>query len=130
MTNEEIITKSLDDAAEAYGKRQGLEDKPYAIKYFKAGAEWRDAQILKLPNNLDNAAKEYANIQDEGDKEKYVNGYLYNGFYAGAEWMAAQGDIFETEPYFCTAEGDAEVSVPTTFKPNEKVIVQIRKKEE
>lgn len=55
--------------------------------------------------------------------------YFFNrGKEAGAKWMAEQGDIVETEPYYCSEEGDCEVSACTSFQPGDKVIVQIRKK--
>lgn len=34
----------VDEAAEEYGKRQGVEDKPFAIRHFKAGAKWMAEQ--------------------------------------------------------------------------------------
>lgn len=37
--------EGLEEAAEEYGKRQGLELKPFAIKFFKAGAEWMKAKM-------------------------------------------------------------------------------------
>lgn len=38
----------LEDAAEEYGVRQGVELKPYAVKFFKAGAEWQKEQDDEL----------------------------------------------------------------------------------
>lgn len=35
---------NLDEAAEDFGKRQGLELRPSAEKFFKAGAEWMAGQ--------------------------------------------------------------------------------------
>lgn len=38
------LPPNLDEAAEEFGKRQGIELKPFAKKYFKAGAEWMAGQ--------------------------------------------------------------------------------------
>lgn len=38
---EEPVGEDLEEAAENYGARQGAELKPFAIKYFKAGAKWQ-----------------------------------------------------------------------------------------
>ena len=38
------VSEDLEKAAEDYGIRQGLELKPFAIKYFKAGANWQKQQ--------------------------------------------------------------------------------------
>jgi hypothetical protein len=43
-TKEEPVTEDLEKAAEDYGVRQGLELKPFAIKYFKDGAKWQEAK--------------------------------------------------------------------------------------
>ena len=40
ISREQPSSSDLDEAAEEFGKRQGLELKPFAKKYFKAGAEW------------------------------------------------------------------------------------------
>lgn len=35
-----LLPSNIDEAAEYFGKRQGLELYPFAKKFFKAGAEW------------------------------------------------------------------------------------------
>ena len=41
ISREQPSSSDLDEAAEEFGKRQGVELKPFAKKYFKAGAEWQ-----------------------------------------------------------------------------------------
>ena len=41
ISREQPSSSDLDEAAEEFGKRAGLELKPFARKYFKAGAEWQ-----------------------------------------------------------------------------------------
>ena len=41
ISREQPSSSDLDEAAEEFGKRQGLELKPFARKYFKVGAEWQ-----------------------------------------------------------------------------------------
>ena len=40
LRNQPSLPSNLDEAAEEYGKRQGTEEKPFAIKHFIAGAKW------------------------------------------------------------------------------------------
>ncbi len=44
---EEPVSKDLEEAANEYSIRQGLELKPYANKFFKAGAKWQEQQMIK-----------------------------------------------------------------------------------
>ena len=44
---EEPVGEDLEKAAEDYGVRQGAELKPFAIKDFKAGAQWKEEQFEK-----------------------------------------------------------------------------------
>lgn len=90
-----------------------------------------EKNVAKLPSNLDEAAEESArswrkNPDGSESRELFFQPYI-RGFKAGAEWMAGQGNIVETEPYFCDEEGNAEITAGTTFKPHEKVRVQITK---
>ena len=99
-----------------------------------------------LPSNLDEAAKDYCNSQpgwenkmdwvEEKDKEE-----CRKDFKAGAEWMAEQGEskegIVVDNNDFIDFEDNSFIDVcPTLDKKafnlhdGEKVIVQIRKKEE
>ena len=43
---EKNVSVDLEDAAEDYGIRQGAELKPFAIKFFKAGAKWQKQQMM------------------------------------------------------------------------------------
>lgn len=104
-----------------------------------------------LPSNLDEAAEEYGYINwqsedyHEGASEGLpfdAIGHTANCFKAGAEWMAGQyKTLGETEIYLEDDGGEApytqewldlattEFAVPEGFKPGDKVIVQIRKKQ-
>jgi hypothetical protein len=43
----EPVSEDLEEAANDYGIRQGAELKPFAIKFFKAGAKWQCEQMMK-----------------------------------------------------------------------------------
>ena len=52
---------------------------------------------------------------------------IHIAFKAGAEWMAGQGETFETKPI--DMNGKPKITVfPKSIKPNDTVIVQILKK--
>lgn len=44
ILKEEPVSEDLEEAANDYGIRQGAELKPFAIKFFKAGAKWQREQ--------------------------------------------------------------------------------------
>ena len=149
--------KELDEAAEKYSFKETNErlmeneisrknERLFhwqTNKAFKAGAKWRDAQIPKLPDNLDDAAEEYMLITDtKNSHEEYM---IMGAFKAGAKWMAEQGEflngVVRKETYGCEENGDydewltvhidsilEQLPKNTQFKPGDKVIVQIRKK--
>lgn len=148
---EPSLPSNLDEAAEKYAwmKEEPLSDGERLsfcfnprIDAFKAGAEWRDAQIPKLPNSIDEAAEKYAIQGHENHTNvNYINTYIEGkriGFKAGAEWMVQQGysqeEIVEDksiEVGYGTLSGISPIiNLPDSFKPGSKVIVQIRKKEE
>lgn len=56
------ISKDLEEAANKFGIRQGVELKPFAIKFFKAGAEWQKQQIMK--DAVDVFVNTYENTND------------------------------------------------------------------
>ena len=111
----------LDDAAEEYawGKEEPLADGERVscmfhpnIDAFKAGAKWRDEQIQKLPDNLDEAAEEIViklvpTLGQKYDDGSYVGGIrdffsreeLIGLVIAGAKWMAEQGITCNGEIY-------------------------------
>ena len=81
-----------------------------------------------LPSNLDEVANNYGRnirlgyprVMDETDK------YICNAFKAGAEWMAEQGETFETE-----ISNIGMLQLPKiNIQSGDKVIIQIRKKKE
>lgn len=85
-----LPTDNLDEAAEEFGKRQGVELKPFAKKYFKRGAEWMAKQGY---------------TQEEIVEDKSLGlGY---------------GTLYGITPI---------INLPDSFKPGDKVIVQVRKK--
>lgn len=106
---EEPMSEDLEEAAKDYGIRQGAELKPFAIKFFKAGAKWGknqakveiQAQSMAIVHgcpeehvseDLDeatnnyvlNARKGYPRVMDETDR------YICNAFKDGAKWQAEQ----------------------------------------
>lgn len=95
------LPSDLDEAAEAYRKKVYCGDSEmcqFVREVFKAGAQWRDAQIPKLPDSIDEAAEEYAyNNWEDNDYHTGASeglpfdaiGHTANCFKAGAEWMAA-----------------------------------------
>lgn len=90
-----------------------------------------------LPSNLDEAAEEYADYNsrrwhEDGDVY-YDYSKIMDAFKAGAEWMTEQGETLEGEvmkdinnKLVVSAKGLSG----TETKFGDKVIVQIRKKEE
>lgn len=98
------------------------------IEDFKAGAQWRDAQIPKLPDSLDKAAiQAHARLED-GEGLSFLN-----IFKAGADWMASQGVVSEGKVF--TSSFTSYVKTPgiekllkDAFPEDTEVIVQVRKK--
>lgn len=141
------LPSGLDEAAKQFQERWDNDQSPEAS--FKAGAQWRDAQIPKLPDSIDEAAEEYAyNNWEDNDYHTGASeglpfdaiGHTERCFKAGAEWMAGQyKTLGETEIYLEDDGGEApytqewldlattEFAVPEGFKPGDKVFVQIRK---
>lgn len=128
------LPEGLDEAAFAYENAQweaGMKDCGYAPQdvaaAFKSGWMARDAQIPKLPDDVDEAAYNFALHYDNGT----CDGIAQDCFIAGAEWMAGQGHTFET----IMQEDEVDELVPTCpdmynhgYSYADKVIVQIRKK--
>ena len=89
-----------------------------------------------LPSNLDEAAKESAkkwrkNPDGTESRELFFAPYI-RGFKVGAEWMAGQGETVEGYITDEIAYNGIAVILDNEgqLKPDDKVIVQIRKKEE
>lgn len=83
------FTKSADEdlekAAEEYGTRQGIELKPFATKFFKAGTNWKEKQMMKGAINgivkpitdtfntiVIGKGQDVINSYNEGDKVKLL----------------------------------------------------------
>jgi hypothetical protein len=90
-------------------------------------------KVASLPSNLDEAAKEQANIVDNyGDPY----GAMVDAFKSGAEWMAGPGETFKEVPVYISYGDEKEINLTiviegTSFEfleTGDKVIVQIRKK--
>ena len=60
------------------------------LDIFKAGVEWREKQIPKLPDSLDNAADKYIRSLDGYPANQEEEMFTYNAFKAGAEWRDRQ----------------------------------------
>lgn len=134
------LPSNLDKAAEKYAwkKEEPLSDGERLsfcfnprIDAFKAGAEWRDAQIPKLSNNLDEVAEnrvtENGRFKITSFEKMRIEDIMF-----GAEWMAKQGETVEGYITDEIAYNGIAVILDNEeqFKPGDKVIVQIRKKEE
>ena len=119
--------QGLDEAAEKAGWEWACENKldPYSMgqayyEGYKAGVKWRDAQITKLPDNIDEAAFEYACGSPFRNTETAA-------FKAGAKWMAEQGVTFEAsiDELSC---GYYNLCVQSGLTSEDDTIVQIRKR--
>ena len=94
----------------------------YAIEYIN------DCIKSSSPSNLDEAAKKFAHLYDNGT----CDGIAQDCFKAGAEWMAGQGESHETE-IVSRVTGNGLLPAVTclvnkSYKEGDKVVVQIRKK--
>ena len=79
-----------------------------------------------IPSNLDEAAQKVEDYYDVGEEHGRLcchRGDIKDAFKAGAEWMAGQGEIFETE---ITNVGMLQLP-KLNIQADDKVIVQIRK---
>lgn len=63
--------------------------KTLRLSSFKAGAKWRDAQIPKLPDNLEEAAEKYFYSQ-WSDGSLDIKDDVIEDFIAGAKWDRAK----------------------------------------
>ena len=119
--NADLLRKDTDNWKEAWeAQKQFRKNKDF-------GKPLQQKQPF-LPSNLDEAAKEYS--QRATDGHNYRD--LTCGFKAGAEWMAKQGFISEGIIYQTSGE-DTTIDLNEHIgylEDCEKVIVNIRKKEE
>ena len=111
------------------------------------GWEFREAEMLvamakeellkslqqgqpSLPDNLDEAEFEYAQSLDENPANEEEDKMIYDAFKAGAEWMAKQGVTVNGYITDEIAYNGVAVILDSeeNFKPEEEVIVQIKKK--
>ena len=148
------IPTNLDEAANEYAETHFRREyfqvpKDGMRRAFKAGWCAHDAQISKRSDNLDEAAENLDGFNDEQDKAAsiYTDSLLeklkidgsiitplsvYDAFKAGAMWDREQGVSFNTEVGWI--DGPTIMDWPDDildgFKMGDKVIVQIRKKDE
>jgi len=130
MTREEQITfkaGSIADGCIAHGA-------PWKNHYqgFIEGAKWADANPPQpsLPSNLDKAAEEFA-------KPYHDKMAVIEAFKASAKWMAEQGysqeEVVEDKSievgYGVLPGISPIINLPDSFKPGDKVIIQVRKKQ-
>lgn len=87
-----------------------------------------------LPSNLDEAAEDSWAVYEYRESPKglystcYVDGYV-DGFQAGAEWMAGQGETIDGEILTTSDYGWETIRIPKKLYPlGTKVTIQIRKK--
>lgn len=105
------------------------------LNIFKAGAQWRDAQIPKLPDSIDEAAEEWLTERENMIREKYYpfefNAKdIFDAFKAGTEWMARQGYTVDgTFHHSCGYPSVIELKTYLRDYEGADVIVQIRKKQ-
>ena len=124
------LPSSLDEAADKFAVLydQGTCD-GIAQDCFKAGAQWRDAQIPKLPDNLDEAARLSAVSVPPIWPEKNIESHI-RGFKAGAEWMAGQGETIDGEVLTTSDYGWGTIQNPKKlYQWGTEVTLQIRKKQ-
>ena len=90
-----------------------------------------------LPSNLDEAAEEYADYNsqrwhEDGDVY-YDHSKIVDAFKAGAEWMARQGytvdGIVICDKELTRGYKDIVMSIPDELKVDDKVTIQIRKRQ-
>lgn len=137
MEQEPSLPSDVDEAAEEYAGNHYTNsfDQRICIKEFKAGVKWRDAQIPKLPDGLEDAALKaisgYPPVVVNGEYF-YIRKQLFDIFEDGAKWMAGQfeEEAHEEEVQELYQDEDGVhcvVSVGVDYNPGDKVIVQIRK---
>ena len=144
MTKEEAINKAIEIE---FGLGNDRSIREHNSSLVKIAEHVYDLLHPSLPSNLDEAAEEYVKttsvkVWGRIDPKKDLGGYmaranygtgLLDGFKAGAEWMARQGEIVLGN---ITRVGD-RLDVETLeylpeeseFEIGDKVIVQIRKKD-
>lgn len=88
-----------------------------------------------LPDNLDEVAETYVAGQCPAQSsDLYLEYQLEDAFKAGAEWMAGQGytvdGVVICDKELTRGYKDIVMSIPDELKVDDKVTIQIRKKEE
>lgn len=141
-----VLPSNLDEAEFEYAQSldwipANQEEEKMIYDAFKAGAEWRDAQIPKLPNNLDEVAEnrvtENGRFKITSFEKMRIEDIMF-----GAEWMAKQGSSFKVNVEEVPqghwyaglhlgrcAEEEENALKSINAKDGEEVIVQIRKKD-
>lgn len=112
------LSSNLDEAAEAFNREDAARMWDYGGKTegeiveaaFKAGANWREAQIPKLPDNVDEAADTFSHNGDvNGVGGEDYEDDLRITFKAGAECMA--GQFHFVTAHCCESSNPASESV-------------------
>ena len=136
--SEKLNIKDLDEAARNYTDSSEWaigENLDHIDKAFKAGAEWRDAQIPNTPEGLDEAAEKADNNGIVGFEcgfsitKKHPRDY----FKDGVEWVCGQGVTFDAEMKWYDglllfSEDERQFLTSSCFNEGDKVVVQVRKK--
>lgn len=76
------LPSNLDEAAEEFGKRQGVELAPFAKKFFKAGAEWMAGQGASYNTKvgwIDGPKPSWKPSEEQLDAARYVSQFDYGG---------------------------------------------------
>ena len=142
------IPSDIDEAAEEYAL--DVKAKPFGDlvkETFKAGAQWRDAQIPKL-DSLDEVAIPESKMSEwmkYGPHTNYpwcsvpdaikitAENFFALGKQTGAKWMAGQGytvdGIVICDKELTRGYKDIVMSIPDELKVDDKVTLQIRKRQ-
>lgn len=135
MTKEEIIKRGNEkfpqDIIEVINDDGSITQEDVNFKLRKAYMEGLIDNNVPLPSNVDEAAEEYAPDFSNDFASKAAVDAVRDAFKNGAEWMAQQGETFESVVW---KDSDDELFVEAyvdenKFKMADNVIIQVRKKQ-
>lgn len=131
MTWEEIQQKAYEVYPLDLDRHFIIEGEPYDNNKEKREAYIKGLTDSKpeLPSNLDEAANDGWAVYEyrESPRGLYSTCYV-DGFKAGAEWMAGQGETFNGYISMKGKRSLIAIEGKSEYKFGDKVIVQIRKK--
>ena len=131
MTQEEIQQKAYEVYPLDLDRHFIIEGEPYDNNKEKREAYIRGLtdSMPSLPSNLDEAANDGWAVYEyrESPRGLYSTCYV-DGFKAGAEWMAGQGETFNGYISMKGKRSLIAIEGKSEYKFGDKVIVQIRKK--